>query len=65
MPGLRAATLRWLVPAAPSFIGWLSPGVASYTTWLSFVVFLPILKGPQHRGVHDLVAGTIVTRVRD
>jgi uncharacterized RDD family membrane protein YckC len=62
LPGLRAAVLRWLVPAGPALVGWVSPAVASYTAWFSFVVFLPILKGPQHRGIHDLVAGTIVTR---
>jgi uncharacterized RDD family membrane protein YckC len=61
LPGPRAAALRWLVPAAPALIGWVSPEIASYTTWFSFVVYLPILKGPQHRGIHDLVAGTIVT----
>ena len=63
--GLKAATLRWLVPAAPALVGWVSPTVASYVTWFSFAVFVPILKGPQHRGIHDLVAGTIVTRVVD
>ena len=62
--GLRAAVIRWAVPAVPALISWVSPTVASYTAWFSFVVFLPILKGPQHRGIHDLVAGTIVTRVR-
>lgn len=62
--GLRSAILRWLVPAGPALIGWISPAVASYTAWFSFVVFLPVLRGPQHRGLHDLVAGTIVTRVR-
>ena len=65
LPGLRAAVLRWAVPALPALISWLSPTVGSYTAWFSFVVFLPILKGPQHRGIHDLVAGTIVTRARD
>ncbi len=60
---LRAATLRWLVPAAPALVSYVSPVIASYTAWFSFVVFVPILRSPQHRGVHDLVAGTIVTRM--
>lgn len=63
--GLRAATLRWAVIAVPLLVGWVSPAVASYTGWFSFAAYVPILKGPQHRGIHDLVAGTIVTRVRD
>jgi uncharacterized RDD family membrane protein YckC len=62
LPGLRAAVVRWAVPAGPALVGWVSPEVASYTAWFSFVVFLPVLKAPQHRGIHDLVAGTIVTR---
>lgn len=65
LPDLRAAVLRWAVPALPLFVGWVSPTVASYVSWFSFAVFVPILKGPQHRGIHDLVAGTIVTRVVD
>lgn len=62
LPSPKAALLRWVVPAAPALVGWVSPEIASYTTWFSFVVYLPVLKGPQHRGIHDLVAGTIVTR---
>ena len=62
LPGLRAAVIRWAVPAAPALVGWVSPTVASYVSWFSFAVFMPILKGPQHRGLHDLLAGTIVTR---
>lgn len=61
LPSPKAALLRWVVPAAPALVGWVSPEIASYTTWFSFVVYLPILKRPQHRGIHDLVAGTIVT----
>jgi uncharacterized RDD family membrane protein YckC len=64
LSGLRAAVLRWAVPALPALVSWVNPSAASYTAWFSFVVFVPILKGPQHRGIHDLVAGTIVTRVR-
>jgi uncharacterized RDD family membrane protein YckC len=44
-------------------VTWISPTVGSYTAWFSFVVFLPVLKSPLHRGIHDVVAGTIVTRV--
>jgi uncharacterized RDD family membrane protein YckC len=63
LPGLGASVVRWAVPAAPALVGWVSPTVASYVSWFTFAVFVPILKGPQHRGIHDLVAGTIVTRV--
>ena len=65
LPGLRASVIRWAVIAVPLLVGWVSPAVASYTGWFSFAAYVPILKAPQHRGVHDLVAGTIVTRVRD
>lgn len=65
LPGLRTAAVRWAVIALPLLVGWVSPAVASYTGWFSFAAYVPILKAPQHRGVHDLVAGTIVTRVRD
>jgi uncharacterized RDD family membrane protein YckC len=61
--GLRASAVRWAVPALPALVTFVSPAVGSYTAWFAFVVFLPVLKGPQHRGIHDLVAGTIVTRV--
>ena len=65
IPDARASVVRWAVIALPLLIGWISPTVASYTGWFSIVAYVPILKGPQHRGVHDVVAGTIVTRVRD
>lgn len=65
LPSPKAAVVRWAVVAVPLLIGWVSPVVASYTGWFSFAAYVPILKGPQHRGVHDLVAGTIVTRARD
>lgn len=65
LPSLRTSVIRWAVIAVPLLVGWVSPVVASYTGWFSFAAYVPILKAPQHRGVHDLVAGTIVTRVRD
>jgi hypothetical protein len=33
----------------------------SVPTPISLLVVLPVLKGPLHRGVHDWLAGTIVT----
>jgi uncharacterized RDD family membrane protein YckC len=35
----------------------------SVLTPISLLVVLPVLKGPLHRGVHDWLAGTIVTAV--
>lgn len=57
VPSLNQAALRWVVPEvatlAPYGLGLL----------LGFVVYLPILRGPLHRGLHDHVAGTVVTVV--
>ena len=63
LPGLGASVVRWAVPALPALVGWVDPVVATLVSWLSFLVFVPILRGPEHRGLHDRAAGTIVTRV--
>ena len=66
IPSLRAAVLRWFVPAVPGFVA-LVPAVAG-VGWLALaltaapiVVYLGVLRGPLHRGLHDHAAGTVVT----
>jgi uncharacterized RDD family membrane protein YckC len=66
-PGLRAGFIRWLVPAAPTVLAWVAssfgtdlPLGALALLW-TLAVYLPILQGPGHRGLHDRAAGVIVT----
>jgi uncharacterized RDD family membrane protein YckC len=63
-PDLRAATIRWAVPAAPALASallQLSGPVAGSLSLLTLVVYLGILRGPLHRGLHDHAAGTVVS----
>ena len=71
LPGLGAAAVRWLVPAAPGLLalgarevqGLPSGGGSAVTTLAGVVVYLGVLVPPLHRGLHDRAAGTVVTRV--
>jgi uncharacterized RDD family membrane protein YckC len=66
LPGLRQAALRWLAVAAGSLLALvitessLNVLEGVWSLW-ALVVLLPILRPPLHRGVHDIVAGTVVT----
>jgi uncharacterized RDD family membrane protein YckC len=60
LPGLRAAAVRWAVVVAPSRVSWFVPPVARLAPIVTFLVYLPILRPPFHRGLHDLAAGTVV-----
>jgi uncharacterized RDD family membrane protein YckC len=67
-PSPGAATTRWLVLAGGSAIGGLVAALEPLAVVWSVVVLLPVLGGPLHRGLHDRVAGTVVTtsrRLRD
>jgi uncharacterized RDD family membrane protein YckC len=61
LPTPRQAGWRWLVPAAGSLVALLLPGLGALTGLVPLAVYLPILHGPLHRGLHDRVAGTIVS----
>lgn len=58
VPTLNQAALRWVVPQVAS----LAPGPLASLVFLA--VYLPVLKGPLHRGLHDHAAGTVVTACR-
>jgi uncharacterized RDD family membrane protein YckC len=65
-PGLRAGFIRWLIPAAPTVLAVIAssfgtdlPLGALAFLWM-LAVYLPILRGPSHRGLHDMAAGVIV-----
>jgi uncharacterized RDD family membrane protein YckC len=63
-PTLRSAAVRWLaviaIPLVVEGTGLPDPLDLGWTT----LVFLPVLKPPLHRGLHDRAAATIVTSVR-
>ena len=66
VPDLRAAVVRWLVPAAPGLLALLlpssTPPALSLALSLSAIaVYLGVLRGPLHLGLHDRFAGTVVT----
>jgi uncharacterized RDD family membrane protein YckC len=63
VPPPGQAAIRWVTAFSPTLFSLAVPaasGVAS--VWL-VVVLVPILMPPLHRGIHDRVAGTIVTAV--
>ena len=61
VPTLEQAAMRWVVPEVAS-VGELAVGGLGLL--LSLAVYLPVLKGPLHRGLHDHAAGTVVTASR-
>ena len=62
IPSLRQAAFRWLVLILGNLVRRMLPGVAGiFSTVYDVIVLLPILKPPYHRGVHDRIAGTVVT----
>lgn len=61
-PSPANATIRWLLPAAGSLIAaFVVPDLDPLAPGWAFVVLLPILQPPLHRGLHDRAAGTVVT----
>lgn len=61
-PSPARATIRWLVPAAGSLVAALvAADLDPLGAAWAFVVLLPILQPPLHRGLHDRAAGTVVT----
>jgi uncharacterized RDD family membrane protein YckC len=66
IPDLRAATVRWAVASAPALASLLLPArspLARLLPLVTIAVYLGILRGPLHRGLHDHAAGTIVSAV--
>lgn len=61
VPTLNQAALRFAVPEL-STVAQVTAGDIGGLVLLA--VFLPILKGPLHRGLHDHAAGTVVTASR-
>lgn len=61
VPTLNQAALRYAVPETVTLLQLTAPGLSPL---LGLVIYLPILKGPLHRGLHDHAAGTVVTACR-
>lgn len=69
-PSTRAATVRWLALVAPFAISWVvATGVPVLTLLVEvlaagwyLVLLATTLRSRSGRGLHDLLAGTIVTR---
>jgi uncharacterized RDD family membrane protein YckC len=59
LPGLGPSLVRHAVVVVPGLL--VPTGLSG--VW-SVAVFLPILWGPLHRGVHDRIAGTVVLTTR-
>lgn len=55
------AVLRWLVLGGGAFVALLVPALEGIELLWFWVVVLPVMRGPLHRGLHDRVARTIVT----
>ena len=66
VPDLRAAVIRWFVPAAPGLLAVVLPrstprGLTLALSLAPIVVYFGVVRGPLHRGLHDVFAGTVVT----
>jgi uncharacterized RDD family membrane protein YckC len=65
-PGIRAGFIRWLVPAAPTVLALVASSfgtdlpLGALAFFWALAVYLPVFRGPSHRGLHDLAAGVIV-----
>ena len=60
-PSPGRAVVRWAVLDLAPAVFFFVPGLEWVGMLLSTVVVLPVLAGPLHRGVHDRLAGTLVT----
>lgn len=61
VPEPGQVTVRWLVVIAGSVVVAVFPALEYLDSVYILVVLAPILRPPLHRGVHDLVAKTVVT----
>lgn len=61
IPDVVAAALRWAVLSAGALLALASPDFEGVSALVALIVVLPVLRPPLHRGLHDLVAGTVVT----
>jgi uncharacterized RDD family membrane protein YckC len=60
LPGLGAATVRWLVVTLPAVVPWFVPALRGIAPVVTLLIYLPVLQPPLHRGLHDRAAGTVV-----
>lgn len=58
------ALVRWVTLAAGFGIAVAVPAVQVLAVVYTLVVLAPVLQPPAHRGIHDRVAGTVVSRRR-
>lgn len=57
------AIARWLVVVAGALLALAAPAVGDWVFFYDLVVVAPVLSRPLHQGLHDRVAGTVVTVV--
>jgi uncharacterized RDD family membrane protein YckC len=61
LPGLGSAVVRWAVPTLPVLVPLFVPALRAIAPFVTLAIYLPILRPPLHRGLHDRAAGTVVT----
>lgn len=64
LPSLPQAATRWIVVIAGSVVALVVPEIEPFEIVYTLVVLAPVLRPPLHRGLHDLVAGTVVSSER-
>ena len=60
LPGLASAGVRWLTVTVPTLVPWFVPALRAIAPLVTLAIYLPILRPPLHRGLHDRAAGTVV-----
>jgi uncharacterized RDD family membrane protein YckC len=64
LPSLQQSVVRWLVIIAGSVAALVVPASEAFDAAYTVMVLILVLRPPLHRGLHDLVAGTIVSSAR-
>jgi uncharacterized RDD family membrane protein YckC len=64
-PAPVSLVLRWLVLDIGTIGAIAVPELRGVASLIGFVVIVVALRPPLHRGLHDLAAGTVVTRLAD
>jgi uncharacterized RDD family membrane protein YckC len=60
LPGLGPAAARWVTVTLPVLVPWFVPALRGIAPLATLAIYLPILRPPLHRGLHDRAAGTVV-----
>lgn len=64
IPSLKQAIVRWLVVIAGAVAALVIPALEPIEVIYTIAVLAPIIRPPLHQGIHDIVAGTVVSSDR-